>query len=75
LRINSVLPGSVVTPLAVSLTSHEAILAEARRILPMGQPAEPSDIAGAIAFLLSDDAAHITGTELIVDGGLFANSP
>lgn len=75
IRINSVLPGSVVTPLAVSLTSHEAIVRDAARILPMRKPAESSEVAGAIVFLLSDDASHITGTELIVDGGLFANSP
>ena len=75
LRINSVLPGSVVTPLAVSLTSLEEIDREAARMLPMGRPAAAVEIAGAIAFLLSDDASHITGTELIVDGGLFANSP
>ena len=75
IRINSVLPGSVITPLAVSITSHAAILEDAARILPMRKPAESSEVAGAIAFLLSDDASHITGTELIVDGGLFANSP
>lgn len=75
IRINSVLPGSVITPLAVSLTSHEAIEREARRILPIGVPAAASEIASTIAFLLSDDASHVTASELVVDGGLFANSP
>jgi NAD(P)-dependent dehydrogenase (short-subunit alcohol dehydrogenase family) len=75
LRVNSLLPGSVITPLALSLLSREQIVEDAARILPMRRPAESSEIAGAIAFLLSDDASHVTGTELIVDGGLFANSP
>ncbi|HEY5231250.1 MAG TPA: SDR family oxidoreductase [Galbitalea sp.] len=75
LRINSVLPGSVITPLAVSLSSVDAIERDAERILPMRRPAQSAEVAGAIAFLLSDDASHMTGTELIVDGGLFANSP
>ena len=75
IRVNSLLPGSVITPLALSLLSRDEIVAAAERILPMRRPAEPSELAGAIAFLLSDDASHVTGTELIVDGGLFANSP
>lgn len=75
LRLNSVLPGSIVTPLAISLTSLEAIQQDAAQILPMRRPGESAEVASAIAFLLSDDASHITGTEVIVDGGLFANSP
>lgn len=74
-RVNSVLPGVAVTPLAVSLTSAEAIEQEADRAIPLGRPAEAAEVASAIAFLLSDDASYIIGTELIVDGGLFANSP
>ena len=75
IRVNSVLPGSAVTPLAVSLASLEAIESDAARTIPLGRPADSAEIASAIAFLLSDDASYITGTELIVDGGLFANSP
>jgi NAD(P)-dependent dehydrogenase (short-subunit alcohol dehydrogenase family) len=75
IRVNSVLPGSAVTPLAVSLTSLADIEQEAARIIPLGRAADAAEVASAIAFLLSDDASYITGTELIVDGGLFANSP
>jgi NAD(P)-dependent dehydrogenase (short-subunit alcohol dehydrogenase family) len=39
---------------------------------PLGRLALPEDIANAICFLASDDAAFITGTELVVDGGLTA---
>jgi NAD(P)-dependent dehydrogenase (short-subunit alcohol dehydrogenase family) len=75
IRVNSVLPGSALTPLAVSLTSLDEIVQDAVRIVPMGRAANPAEVASAITFLLSDDASYITGTELIVDGGLWANSP
>jgi len=75
IRVNSVLPGSAVTPLAMSLASLEAIESDAARTIPLGRSADSAEVASAIAFLLSDDASYITGTELIVDGGLFANSP
>ena len=45
----------------------------AAEMTPDGRLAEPSDIAAAIAFFLSDDAAHITGQTLHVDGGLMLN--
>lgn len=75
IRMNSVLPGVAVTPLAVSLTSERAIEQEAHRAIPLGRAAEAAEVASGIVFLLSDDASYVTGTELIVDGGLFANSP
>ncbi|MBN9620914.1 MAG: SDR family oxidoreductase [Actinobacteria bacterium] len=75
IRVNSVLPGSALTPLASSLRPIEAIREEAVRSIPLGRPAESAEVASAIAFLLSDDASYITATELVVDGGLFAGHP
>ncbi|MEH6548135.1 MAG: SDR family oxidoreductase, partial [Sneathiella sp.] len=40
--------------------------------IPMGIPGEPIDIANAILFLASDEARHMTGSELVIDGGLTA---
>jgi NAD(P)-dependent dehydrogenase (short-subunit alcohol dehydrogenase family) len=40
---------------------------------PLGRPANPSEIAAAIAFLASDDASFVTGASLIVDGGYLAS--
>jgi len=44
-------------------------------ITPLGKPATPNDIAGAALFLLSPDAAHITGQTIVIDGGWTSTSP
>ncbi|MGC0251848.1 SDR family NAD(P)-dependent oxidoreductase [Pseudactinotalea sp. Z1748] len=75
IRINSVLPGSVLTPLAISQSSEAQIQEVAARTLPIRRPSASQEIASTIAFLLSDDASSITATELVVDGGLAAAGP
>lgn len=66
-RVNAVAPGLVKTDMARGLWEgkEEAI----GRRMPTGRLGEPNDIANAIAFLLSDAAAWITGHTLVVDGG------
>ena len=44
-----------------------------RRGMPLGRRADTSEIAGAIAFLAGSDSSFVTGTELVVDGGLLAH--
>lgn len=63
-RVNAVLPGAVATPMLDDDT--QARLAAAAVTGRLGQPME---IADAVAFLLSEQAAFITGAELVVDGG------
>jgi 3-oxoacyl-[acyl-carrier protein] reductase len=65
---NAVAPGFVVTELTESLP--ENIKAQILAATPLGRFATPDEIAGAVAFLASDDAAYITGHVLTVDGGL-----
>jgi NAD(P)-dependent dehydrogenase (short-subunit alcohol dehydrogenase family) len=79
IRVNAVCPGSVDTPMlrwAASLfggdRSEDAVIAEWGRMHPLGRVATPDEVAEAIAFLASDRAAFVTGTELKVDGGLLA---
>ena len=74
IRVNSILPGSAITPLAISQSSLETIREEAERVIPLRRAAEASEVASAICYLLSEDASYITATELIVDGGLAAGS-
>jgi glucose 1-dehydrogenase len=69
IRVNVVEPGWTDTPGERTLYSEEEIQQEAGR-LPMGRMASPLDIANAVRFLVSDEAAYITGSCLRVDGGL-----
>jgi 3(or 17)beta-hydroxysteroid dehydrogenase len=78
-RCNAVLPGMIVTPLMEALWSRlerdfSVPPEETRRkflaMIPQGAFQEPVDIANAVLFLASDEARCITGTQLIVDGGL-----
>ncbi|MGE3829854.1 MAG: SDR family NAD(P)-dependent oxidoreductase [Parvibaculaceae bacterium] len=65
---NGVEPGNILTEGLVADRSPEFI-GSMERSIPMGRLGTPSDIAGAVAFLASDDAAYITGTTIVVDGG------
>ena len=72
-RVNAVAPGVVRTRLAEALwQDHEAEVA-ARTAL--GRIGEPPDVAGAVRFLASDEAAWITGETLVVDGGQVLGAP
>lgn len=69
-RVNQINPGTIATP---SWSGREEDLAAlAARAYPLGRVGTPDDIAAAVAFLASPDAAWITGTTLRVDGGLMA---
>lgn len=75
IRVNSVNPGYVRTEFGRSTMTDEA-LAQTRAALaakhPLGRLAEPKEVADSVAFLASDDATFITGTEVVVDGGYTA---
>jgi glucose 1-dehydrogenase len=66
ITINAVAPGATVTPRTVADPEWEAGWA---RATPLGRPATVADVASAALFLLSPEAAHITGQTLLVDGG------
>ncbi|MFF3982065.1 SDR family NAD(P)-dependent oxidoreductase [Streptomyces sp. NPDC055808] len=68
-RVNLVHPGTIRTP---AWDGREAQLERLSAAYPLGRVGEPDDIAAAVAFLASCDAAWITGTTLRVDGGLLA---
>jgi NAD(P)-dependent dehydrogenase (short-subunit alcohol dehydrogenase family) len=72
-RANSVAPGSILTPIQQAFELPEG--ADAKliyRIMALDEQRGPETVAGAIAFLASDDAAHVNGTCLKVDGGTLA---
>ena len=73
-RVNAVSPGLTATPLAVGLTGNPDIMAAWANALPLGRPADPAEVAAAIAFLASSDASYINGHNLVVDGGGMAHT-
>lgn len=72
ITVNTVAPGATVT----ERTAADATYADTwSAITPMGRPATPPDIAAAVLFLVSEQARHITGQTLIIDGGWTSVSP
>ncbi|MFT4046841.1 MAG: glucose 1-dehydrogenase [Solimonas sp.] len=69
-RVNAVLPGLTETRFASALTQNEAILKPALQQIPLARVAQPQEIAPAVLYLASDAASYVTGTTLVVDGGL-----
>ncbi|KUI34650.1 SDR family NAD(P)-dependent oxidoreductase [Mycobacterium sp. GA-2829] len=69
IRVNSVSPGFTATAMAAAHGSTDQLPPALAPRVPAGRFADPTDIAHAVAFLLSDQAAYITGTDLRVDGG------
>ena len=65
---NAVAPGFIATDMTAALSEkiQEAILSG----VPMGRPGQAEDVAKAVAFFASDDAAYVTGQVLCVDGGM-----
>jgi NAD(P)-dependent dehydrogenase (short-subunit alcohol dehydrogenase family) len=71
IRVNALCPGPVNTPLLQKLYAADPTQAERRLVhVPMGRFAEPSEIAGAVAFLASDDSSFVTASTFLVDGGI-----
>jgi 3alpha(or 20beta)-hydroxysteroid dehydrogenase len=64
IRVNAVFPGPIATPMLDA--ASQARLAENA---PFGRIGEPREVADAVAFLVSDQASFITGSELVIDGG------
>jgi len=72
IRVNSVHPGYM-PPMRTSVsTADPAQRAAMMQAVPMGRTGRPEEVAYAVLFLASDEASYITGTELVVDGGLLA---
>lgn len=74
IRVNAVHPGPIDTPLFTKLgipaEHHAAAMRDVVAGVPMGRMGDPAEVAAAIAFLASDEAAFATGTDLVIDGGV-----
>lgn len=79
IRVNTVVPGQLHTPMVESRLAKQraggdvdALLAQRQKRIPLGFMGDGRDTASAVLFLASEDARFITGTELVVDGGMTA---
>ena len=72
IRVNLIAPGLVRSKMTAITWEHPDRLAATERQVPLGRIGEPDDIAGAILFLASPLAAYVTGTSLVIDGGMSA---
>jgi NAD(P)-dependent dehydrogenase (short-subunit alcohol dehydrogenase family) len=82
IRVNTVVPGTMHTPLVehrlvkqMGLNDAQALVAKRHASVPMGRMGDAWDVANAVLFLASDEARYITATQLVVDGGLTAARP
>lgn len=73
ITVNNVAPGAIQTPINRSLLENKQQLQALLNNIPLGRMGTPEDVAGAVAFLTSDDAAYVTGSTFVVDGGLMRN--
>ena len=71
IRVNSIHPGVIATPMIMQGDTKDAVEAFAKTI-PMRRVAQPEEVSGMVLFLASDDSSYSTGSEFIVDGGLTA---
>ena len=74
IRVNAVEPGWVKTPMSEPLLDDPEVLKYYVDRIPLHRGAEPSELAGAIAFLLSPDASYVNAATLLVDAGFIVNA-
>ena len=72
IRVNSVHPGFVATPMTTEMEGSADFEKGALSITPMGRGARLEEIAYGVLFLATDESSFMTGSELVIDGGLTA---
>jgi NAD(P)-dependent dehydrogenase (short-subunit alcohol dehydrogenase family) len=72
IRVNAICPGTIRTRLTADIVERVERASKEGHGIPLGRVGEPEDIARCALFLASDDAAFISGTQIVVDGGAMA---
>ncbi len=75
IRVVGVAPGAVDTPINARTVADPAAMTRLDAAIPLGKMAEPQQIGDVVTFLASDAASYVTGTTVVVDGGLMQSSP
>src|ERR1700677_2544536 len=73
ITVNNVAPGAIITPINTSLLANKPELDALLANIPLGRMGKANEVAGLVAFLASEDAAYITGSTYVIDGGLMRN--
>jgi glucose 1-dehydrogenase len=73
ITVNNIAPGAIETPINAKLLSDPKLLRPLLENIPLRRIGKPADVAGVAAFLASADADYVTGTTIVVDGGLLWN--
>lgn len=70
IRVNTVIPG----PMATSMlnTAEPSLVQQVKARIPLNRVAQPEEVACGVLYLASDEAAFVTGSELVIDGGFTA---
>ena len=73
ITVNNIAPGAIATPINTKLMADPKLLQPLLNNIPLGRLGKPEEVAGLAAFLASDDAAYVTGSTYVIDGGLMRN--
>ncbi|MBB5056031.1 glucose 1-dehydrogenase [Granulicella aggregans] len=73
IRVNNIAPGAISTPINKSLLEDKPKLDALLKNIPLGRSGSVEDVAGLAVYLASDEAAYVTGSTFVVDGGLMRN--
>jgi NAD(P)-dependent dehydrogenase (short-subunit alcohol dehydrogenase family) len=74
IRVNSISPGIILTPMAAEAI-ETTMAARLAALAPLQRNGTPEDVAGTVAWLLSDDATFVTGQDIAIDGGFTIGGP
>ena len=74
IRVNAVEPGWVMTPMSAPMMDDPAVVKYYTDRIALHRAAQPEELAGTIAYLLSDDASYVTCATLLADGGFIVNA-
>ena len=69
IRVNTIIPGTIMTPMTQVLRDNPAVLEACRKKTEIGFLGEPDDIAYGVLYLASDESRYVTGADLTIDGG------
>ncbi len=73
ITVNNVAPGAIITPINTKLLDNKPELDALLNNIPLGRLGKPEEVAGLVAFLASEEAAYVTGSTYVLDGGLMRN--